>query len=65
MKYAAAHASKPNQKTVPEEFVNAGRFWGKVGNIRLAGGEEEDMTTEQVFAEFGPEAMSLKVRVKK
>ncbi|HEY8902172.1 MAG TPA: hypothetical protein VIM48_00605, partial [Chthoniobacterales bacterium] len=66
MKYAAQHAAKPHQKVVPLEYQAVGRFWGKLGKIQLVGGEElEHMGTGQIFAEFGPAAMSSSGRVKK
>lgn len=65
LRYAAAHAAKPHQKAVPKEFQNVGRFWGKLGKVTIIEGNWEPMTAEQLFAEFGPDAMSSKGRVKK
>jgi len=66
MKYAAQHAAKPHQKAVPLEYLNVGRFWGKLGKIQLVGGDElEHMSTEQIFEQFGYAALSSKGRVKK
>ena len=33
--YAAKYASKAEQKDVPEEFQNVGRFWGLFGGLRV------------------------------
>ena len=67
VRYAAKHAAKPRQKHVPEEYHNVGRFWGRIGEVRAVEitDDIEEMTTEQVFAEFGPDAMSSKGKVKK
>lgn len=65
MKYAAAHAAKPHQKDVPEEFRNVGRFWGKVGVVRVEAGEWEPITTAQLFEKFGHEVLSSRGRVKR
>lgn len=66
MKYAAQHAAKPHQKVVPAEYLGVGRFWGKLGKIQLVGGDElEPLGTDDVFAKFGPVAMSSSGRVKK
>lgn len=65
LRYAAMHAGKPKQKEVPEDYQNVGRFWGKIGPIAIVGGEEFEMTSEQIFERFGVDAMSRKGRIKK
>jgi hypothetical protein len=65
LKYAAKHAAKCKQKLVPEKFLNVGRFWGKLGDIRLIGGELEKMTTEEILERFGGGVISRHGRVKK
>ena len=66
-KYAAKHAAKPRQKKVPLEYYNVGRFWGVIGRVKAVALDDdfEDMTTDQLFREFGYEAMSSRGRVKK
>jgi len=67
IRYAAKHAAKPRQKEVPAEYFNVGKFWGRIGEVRAVELTEdvEEMTTEQLFEEFGYEAMSSKGKVKK
>lgn len=65
LRYAAMHAGKPKQKEVPEEFQNVGRFWGKIGPVWVENAGEMEMSTDELFYIFGPEAMSRSGRVKK
>jgi hypothetical protein len=66
LRYAAKHAAKPHQKDVPKEFTNVGRFWGKLGDLHLEGGEDLDpITTEDIFRYVGTSALSTNGRVKK
>ncbi len=65
-RYASKHASKPHQKEVPEDFLNVGRFWGKLGDVHLVGGEDpEPMTTEEILRAVGHSAISSKGKIKK
>ena len=63
--YAAMHANKGKQKNVPEGYQNCGNFWGKIGLGPLDDGEFFPMTTEQIFALYGPDAISSQGRIKK
>jgi hypothetical protein len=65
LKYAAKHAAKCKQKLVPEKFLNVGRFWGKLGDIKLIGGELERVTADEILGRFGGAAISRHGRVKK
>lgn len=65
IRYASQHAAKPHQKRVPVEYHNLGRFWGKYGPLQVIGEEPQAATTEDVFREFGPAAMSSRGKVKK
>jgi ribosomal protein L18 len=65
LKYAAKHAAKCKQKLVPEKFLNVGRFWGKLGDIKLIGGELEHVTVDEILGRFGGSAISRHGRVKK
>lgn len=65
LRYAAMHAGKPKQKSVPKEYRNVGRFWGKIGDVHLVGGELEEITAEEIFARFGVDALSSRGRIKK
>jgi len=64
-RYAAKHAMKPHQKTVPEGYTNVGRFWGKIGNVQVLRGEYVEMTTEQILADYGCKAVSSKGKIRK
>jgi len=64
IRYAAAHASKPKQKQVPEDFQNVGRFWGGIG-IKMPTGRGIEASTYDVFDVVGLDAMSSRGRVKK
>lgn len=66
MRYAACHAAKPRQKEVPLNFLNVGRFWGRLGAVRLVGGEDlDECDTTDIIQEFGPDAVSTRGRVKR
>jgi hypothetical protein len=67
IRYAAKHAAKPRQKMVPAEYHNVGRFWGIVGGVKAIAldDEIEEMTTEELLAEFGHDAISSKGLIKK
>jgi hypothetical protein len=65
-RYAAMHAAKPKQKEVPPDFRNVGRFWGKIGDVKLVKIGVVPATTADVLFAFGPNALSAgKSRVKK
>lgn len=65
LRYAATHAAKPHQKTVPEEFYNVGRFWGKIGDLRVVEIGQAKVDAEAVFDSYGVEALSRRGRVRK
>lgn len=65
LRYAAAHAGKRKQKIVPAAFRNVGRFWGKIGDIRLERVGVSTVDTVGVFEAVGSEGLSSRGRVKK
>lgn len=65
LRYAAAHASKPHQKRVPEEFVEVGRFWGVIGKVKIPLLKIFPADTAEVFSRVGVDALSNKGRLKK
>jgi hypothetical protein len=65
IRYAATHAGKPHQKKVPENYRNVGRFWGKIGEIRIEISGRLEVSAEEIFSRVGHEAMSSRGRVKK
>lgn len=65
LRYAAAHAGKRKQKFVPKVFQNVGRFWGKIGDIRLERVGVSTVDTVGVFEAVGSDGLSSRGRVKK
>lgn len=63
--YAASHAGKRKQKTVPDAYENVGGFWGKIGALLVEKVETIKLTTEDVYEVYGPDAMSSKGKTKK
>ncbi|MCX6972258.1 MAG: hypothetical protein NTV93_19195 [Verrucomicrobia bacterium] len=65
LKYAACHAAKPHQKTVPPDFADVGRFWGVVGDVVASCVEVQEADAHRIFELLGVDALSKKGRVKK
>lgn len=63
--YAAAHAGKRKQKIVPEGYTDVGGFWGKIGDLKVEKIGSCKVTTADVFAAYGPGALSSEGKVKK
>ncbi|MFA7346054.1 MAG: hypothetical protein WC003_17280 [Terrimicrobiaceae bacterium] len=65
LRYAAAHASKPNQKIVPKTFVEVGRFWGVIGKVEVPVVKTFIGDSAEVLARVGHHGISSKGRLKK
>lgn len=65
LRYAAAHAAKPHQKRVPQEFANVGRFWGTLGNVQCVPSQRVEVDAAAVFGAVGSDALSSRGRVRK
>lgn len=65
LRYAASHAAKSKQKQVPEGYQNVGRFWGKIGAIKIQIIGRVAVDSTDVFQACGYEAMSSRGRIKK
>lgn len=50
-RYVTKYAQKPEQKVVPKEYQDVGRFWGCSTGVKLQGGAEVE-TTEENFVDF-------------
>lgn len=65
LRYMATHGAKRSQKKVPAEYLNVGRFWGRIGKIRVDRDGIATVNSEEVFQVYGQDALSSRGRVKK
>lgn len=65
LRYAACHASKGSQKSVPAGFERVGRFWGHSRNVTLSDFERVRLRVGDVFRVVGEDALSSNGRVRK
>lgn len=63
--YAASHAGKRKQKTVPEGFTDVGRFWGEIGELIVERFGTRKIDTSGVFQVYGCDALSREGKCKK
>lgn len=49
-KYVTKYAQKPEQKEVPEQFQDVGRFWGCSQTVKLGGGVKKEVKEDDLLA---------------
>ncbi|GAT32998.1 hypothetical protein TSACC_21403 [Terrimicrobium sacchariphilum] len=57
--------AKRKQKEVPKEYLGVGRFWGKIGKLKLYMEGVATVDAAEVFRAYGCDALSSRGRVKK
>jgi hypothetical protein len=65
MRYAAKHAAKPHQKEVPDNYLNVGRFWGKIGKLKIETKGSIPASGRDLIGFHGFETISSNGRIRK
>lgn len=65
IRYMATHGAKRKQKQVPKEYLGVGRFWGKIGKLRVDREGIATVDAAELFRVYGCDALSSRGRVKK
>ena len=65
IRYMCTHGAKRAQKKVPDGYTDVGKFWGRIGKIRVERVGVCRADGETVFNAVGHSALSSKGKIKK